>query len=74
MSKKYKTFSTILNNIEHFLISVSTVTGCISVSAFASLLCIPIGIMSSAIGLKIFEITARIKRYNSIIKKKKKKQ
>ena len=74
MSKKYKKFSTILNNIEHFLISASTVTGCISVPAFASLLCIHIGITSSAIGLKICAITERIKRYNnSIIKEKKKK-
>ena len=34
---------------------------------------IPVGIMSSAIGLKICAITAGIKRYKSIIKKKKKK-
>ena len=33
----------------------------------------PIGITSSAIGLKICAITARIKKYKSIIKKKKKK-
>ena len=34
---------------------------------------IPIGIMSSAVGLKTFAITAGIKKYKSIIKKKKKK-
>ena len=34
---------------------------------------IPIGITSSAIGLKICAITAGIKKYKSIIKKKKKK-
>ena len=34
---------------------------------------IPIGITSSAIGLKIWAITSGIKKYNSIIKKKKKK-
>ena len=34
---------------------------------------IPIGIMSSAIGLKFFEIAAGIKKHNSIIKKRKKK-
>ena len=33
-----------------------------------------IGIMSSGIELKICVITARIKKYKSIIKKKKKKQ
>ena len=42
-------------------------------SAFASLFGIPIGITSSAIGLKICAIAAGIKKYNSIIKKKKKK-
>ena len=34
---------------------------------------IPIGITSSAIGLKICAIAAGIKKYKSIIKKKKKK-
>ena len=42
-------------------------------SAFASLGGIPIGIMSSAIRLKICLIIAAIKIYKSIIKKKKKK-
>ena len=49
----------------------STVTGCVSISLFASLIGIPIGITSFAIGLKICAITAGIKRYKSIIKKKK---
>ena len=44
-----------------------------SISAFASLIGILIGITSSVIGLKINAITARIKKYKSIIKKKKKK-
>ena len=62
-----------LNYIEDFLILVPTITGCISISAFASLLGIPIGIMSSAIGLKICAVTAGIKKCKSIIKRKKKK-
>ena len=73
MSRKHKKVCTTLNYIEHFLILASTITGCILISAFASLLGIPIGITSSAIGLKICAITARIKKYKSIIKKKKKK-
>ena len=73
MSRKHKKVCTTLNYIEHFLILASTVTGCILISAFAFLLCIPIGIASSAIVLKICAISARIKQYNSIIKKKKKK-
>ena len=35
--------------------------------------CIPAGITSSAVGIKICVITARIKKYKSIIKKTKKK-
>ena len=61
-----------LMSIEHFLILASTVPGCISISAFSSLLGILIGIMSSAIGLNICAITAGIKRCKSTIKKKKK--
>ena len=44
MSKKYKKVSTTLNNIEHFLTLASTITGCIWISAFASLIGIPIKI------------------------------
>ena len=52
---------------------VSTVMGCVSTSAFVSLVAIPVGIASFATGLKICAITARIRKYKSIIKKKKKK-
>ena len=48
------------------------ITGCVSISAFASLVGIPMGITSSAMRLKICAIIARIKKYKSIIKKKKK--
>ena len=51
----------------------SKFTECISVSTLATFIGIPIGITSSAIGLKICAITAGIKRYKSIVKKKKKK-
>ena len=61
MSKKDKKVCTTLNYIVLFLILASTVTRCISISAFASLLGIPIGIMSSAMGIKICDITVRIK-------------
>ena len=73
MSTKHKKICTTLNYIEHCLILASMITGCISISASASFIVIPIGIMSSAIGLKICAITAGIKKYKSIIKKKKKK-
>ena len=51
MSRKHKEFCTTLSYIEHFLNLASTITGCISISAFASLLGIPIGITSSEIEL-----------------------
>ena len=72
MSKKYEKLCKVLNYIEHLLILVSTVTGCVSISAFA-LVGILVGINSFGIGLKICVITSRIKRYKSLIKKKKKK-
>ena len=72
MSKKHLKVCTILNYTEHLLTLASPITGCISISAFASLVGIPTGITSSAAGLKIYAIIAGIKTFNSIIKKKKK--
>ena len=74
MSRKHKKVSITLNYIEHFLILASAITGCILSSAFAFLFGVPIRIMRSAIGLKICAITAGIQKYESIIKKKKKKR
>ena len=51
----------------------STITGCISIYAFACLLGIPMGITSSAIGLIICTITVGIEKYKSTVKKIKKK-
>ena len=73
MSEKYKKTCKCLNYVEHLLLLVSSVTGCVSISAFTLLVCVPVGIMSSAVGLKIWTITTAIKEYYSIIKKKKKK-
>ena len=58
ISRKHDMVSATSIYIEHFLIIASAVTGCISISAFTSLLGILIGITSSAIGLKSFEIDA----------------
>ena len=74
MCKNHKKVCTTLNYLEHFPILASTITGCISISTFFSLVGIAIRITSSAIGLKICAITAGIKKYKSIIKKKKKKK
>ena len=73
MSIKYKKVYATLNYIKRFLILPSTIIGCISIYAFASLVGIPIGITSCAIGLKICTIAVGIKKYKSIIMEKKKK-
>ena len=73
MTKTHKKVYKVLNYIEHLLILISTVNGCFSISNFDFLVSIPIGITSSAIGLKICVITAGIKKYKSIIMERKKK-
>ena len=62
-----------LNYIDQLLILASGITKCVSISGFASLVYIPIGIANSAAGLKICVITAVIKKYKPIIKKKEKR-
>ena len=52
------------------VLASSTVNDCFSVSAFASLVGIPAGVASSAVGIKICAVNSFIKKYNSIIKKK----
>ena len=75
MSEKHKKVFTTLNYIGHVIILALTITRCISISAFASLLGIPIEITSSATGLKICAITAGNKKYyKSVIEKKNKKR
>ena len=54
ISRKYKKVCKTLNYIEHSLILVSTITGYILISDFASLIGIAIGITSSTIGLNFF--------------------
>ena len=66
MSEKYWKTCKYLNYVEYFLILSSAITGCISISASGSLICVPGGIMSSAVLIKICAI-----KYKSIIKKKK---
>ena len=54
-----------VNYIEHFLILASTITACVSIPSFASLIGIPIGIASFGTGLKVCAIaTGMKKKYN----------
>ena len=69
MSKRHAKLCSVLNYIDHSLVATSTITGCVSISAFASLVGIPIRIASSKIGLKICVMTPGIK---SIINRKRK--
>ena len=73
MSEKDKKVCTIFNYFEHFLAFVSAVSGCVSVSASASLIVVPLNFASSAVGLKTCTLTAAVKKYNSAIKKERKK-
>ena len=63
MIQKYKKTIKYLNYVEHIFTLASTVIGCFSISAFASLVCVFEGITSSAIRIKIYAITAGIKRF-----------
>ena len=71
ISMKHKKMCTFSNFNQHLVILASAVTGCISISALASLVGIPIEIISSAVGITIYAMTATIKK--SITKKTKKK-
>ena len=73
MSKKHEKVCKVFNYIEHLLILVSIVAGCVFSSAFASLIGLPVDVASSAIGLNVYVITPGIKKCKLIIKKKKKK-
>ena len=63
MSEKYKKTSKYLNYVEKLLILDSAVTGCVSIFAFSSLIYVPVGITSSAVGINICAVTAESKRY-----------
>ena len=69
MIEKHKKVCRALNYFEHFPVFISAASGCVLISVLASLIGVPVGTGSSAVGLKIFEITAGIKKYKSIIKK-----
>ena len=72
MNEKYKKTCKYLNYVENLLVLSLTITACVSISAVASLVSVLVGVTSSAIGIKICAITARIKTFTSIIKRKKK--
>ena len=72
MSERHITICRALNYFENTLLFTSAVIGCVSISAFASLVGVPVGTTSSAVGLNICAITAGFKTYKPIIKKSRK--
>ena len=73
MSEKQQKICKYLNYAENLLNPSSTVASWGSISLFAPLVCVPAGITSSAVEMKICSTTAGIKRYKPIIMKKKEK-
>ena len=73
MNKKHTKVGTTFSFIERLLTLAFAVTWCVSISVFAFLAGIPFGITSTAVRIKICAITTGIKKYELIIKKKKKK-
>ena len=71
MSKNQKKTCKYLIYVKYLLILASTITICASIFEFTSLVCVPVGITIFAEGIKICAITAGIKKYQSIIKKRK---
>ena len=71
MINKNKSLCATLSCIENFVPLVFAVTGCISISTFASIAVITTPIMITTTGLNNFAIIARRIKYKSIIKKKK---
>ena len=53
MSEKHEKVCRAFNYFEHFLVSISVVSDCVSISAFTSLVGVPLVIASSAVELKI---------------------
>ena len=72
--KKHKKVCKILSYIEHSLVLLSEISGCVTTFAFTSLIGIPIGLVSFKVRLNICAITEAIKKYKWITKTKKKKR
>ena len=62
MSEIYRKTCKYLNYIANVLILDSTITACVSISAFASLVDINVCIISSSVGISICAIIAGIKK------------
>ena len=59
-----------LNHFQHFLKFISSVSGCVSISAFDSLVSVSLGIASSAVGLNICAITQKLEILGQLSRKR----
>ena len=62
-----------LNYFEHFLVFISAINGCVSISVFVSLVEVLVCITSSAVGLKICESLQELKSLSQLSKTRGKK-
>ena len=72
ISEKYKKTCKYLHYVENLLILVSTVTGCISISTFTSLVRVPVSITSSAVVLKFVQSLQELKSKSQLPRKSRK--
>ena len=70
MSENYNKTCKYLNYVEHLLILVSTVTDCVSISAFASSVCVPVRITSSPVGLNFVQSLEELKSIRQLQRKR----
>ena len=68
MSEKQKKVCGALNYFEHFLVFVCY--GCVSISAFASLVSVPVGIPSSVVGISICAKLLELKSISQLSRKR----
>ena len=66
MSGKYKKRCRFLNYVEHLLILVIAITGCVLISTFSLLACVSVGITGSALGIKIVHLLQELKSINQL--------
>ena len=70
MSEKDKKACRDLNYFHHFLVFISAVSGCVSISAFDLLVSVSLGIASSAVELNICAIIQKLKVLGQLSRKR----
>ena len=66
MNGKYKKTCKYLNYVENLLILALAITGCLSISAFTSLVCVLVCITSSAVRIKTVQLLQESKNIGEL--------